>query len=204
MSAASNHTHTRRLVAKYSRWLHIYGSMLSFGVVFFFAVTGITLNHPQWFAGQQRTEALKGTLNSAWTRTTTDAEVKKLEIVEFLRTTHGIHGALADFRVDDRECDLTFKGPGYAADVFIDRASGAYDLTVNRMGFAAIINDLHKGRDSGDTWKWLIDASAVLLVFVSLTGLVLIWFVHKHRFAGLMSLAAGSLLAYLVYAIWVQ
>lgn len=178
--------------------------MLSFGVVFFFAVTGITLNHPQWFASQQRTEALKGTLNSAWTRTATDAEVKKLEIVEFLRTTHGIHGALADFRVDDRECDVTFKGPGYAADVFIDRASGAYDLTVNRMGFAAIINDLHKGRDSGDTWKWLIDASAALLVFVSLTGLVLIWFVHKHRFAGLLSLAAGSLLAYLVYAIWVQ
>ena len=178
--------------------------MLSFGVVFFFAVTGITLNHPQWFTKAQRTTNLKGTLTSTWTHTATEADVKKLEIVEFLRKTHGIHGALADFRVDDRECDLTFKGPGYSADVFIDRASGRYDLTENRMGLGAILNDLHKGRDSGDTWKWLIDASAALLVFVSLTGLVLIWFVHKHRFAGLMSLAAGSVLTYLVYAIWVQ
>ena len=59
------------------------------------------------------------------------------------------------------------------------------------------------GRDSGDTWKWLIDASAALLVFVSLTGLILIWFVHKHRTAGLLLLAAGSLLTYLLYAIWV-
>jgi hypothetical protein len=178
--------------------------MCSFGVVFFFAVTGITLNHPQWAAKQQRTTTVKGSLNAAWTKTAADADVKKLEIVEFLRTTHGIHGALADFRVDDRECDLTFKGPGYSADVFIDRTSGSYDLTENRMGFGAVINDLHKGRDSGDTWKWLIDISAALLVFVSLTGLVLIWFVHKHRLAGLLSLAAGSIITYLIYLVWVQ
>jgi len=204
VSAGSKHTHARRLVAKYSRWLHIYGSMGSFGVIFFFAVTGLTLNHPQWFAKQQRTVTLKGTINTDWIRTATDADVKKLEIVEFLRNTHGIHGALADFRVDDRECDVTFKGPGYSADAFIDRATGRYDLTENRMGFAAIINDLHKGRDSGDTWKWLIDLSAGLLVFVSLTGLVLLWFVHKHRFAGFMSLAAGALVTYLVYLVWVE
>lgn len=178
--------------------------MGSFGVIFFFAITGITLNHPQWFVKQQRTATIKGTINTAWTRTATDAEVKKLEVVEFLRTTHGIHGALADFRIDDRECDVTFKGPGYSADVFIDRASGKYDLTENRMGFGALINDLHKGRDSGDTWKWLIDISAALLVFVSLTGLVLLWFVHKHRFAGFLSLAAGSLITYLIYLIWVE
>ncbi|MBP6716885.1 MAG: PepSY-associated TM helix domain-containing protein [Acidobacteria bacterium] len=178
--------------------------MGSFGVVFFFAVTGLTLNHPQWFAHQQRTANVKGAINTAWTKTATDADVKKLEIVEYLRTTHGIHGALSDFRIDDRECDVSFKGPGYSADVFIDRTSGTYDLTENRMGFAAIINDLHKGRDSGDAWKWLIDLSAVLLVFVSLTGLVLIWFVHKHRVAGLLSLAAGSLITYLIFLLWVE
>lgn len=177
--------------------------MCSFGVVFFFAVTGITLNHPQWFAKQQRTATLKGAVSAAWTKTAADADVKKLEIVEYLRTTHGIHGALSDFRVDERECDVSFKGPGYAADAFIDRATGTYDLTENRMGFGAVINDLHKGRDAGDTWKWLIDISAALLVFVSLTGLILLWFVHKHRVAGFLSLAAGSLLVYVFYLVLV-
>ena len=28
-----------------SRWLHIYLSIASFGILFFFAVTGLTLNH---------------------------------------------------------------------------------------------------------------------------------------------------------------
>ncbi len=36
----------KRRLAKYSRWLHIYVSMTSFVIVFFFAVTGWTLNHP--------------------------------------------------------------------------------------------------------------------------------------------------------------
>ena len=99
VSSSSRHTHTRRLIAKYSRWLHIYGSMSSFGVVFFFAVTGLTLNHPQWFAKQHRTSTLKGTIDATLTKAATTDGVKKLEIVEFLRTTHGIHGALADFRL---------------------------------------------------------------------------------------------------------
>ena len=31
------------------RWLHVYLSMISLAVVLFFSVTGITLNHPDWF-----------------------------------------------------------------------------------------------------------------------------------------------------------
>lgn len=176
--------------------------MASFAVVFFFAVTGLTLNHPQWFSSQRQTVTLKGALDSSWTNTT-DELVKKLEIVEHLRRTHGIQGALGEFRLDPAEAALTFKAPGYSADVFLDRASGRYEVIELRMGFVAIMNDLHKGRDSGDPWKVLIDVSAILLVFVSLTGLVLLWFLHKHRTAGFLLLVAGGVLTYLLYAIWV-
>ena len=40
-------------------------------------------------------------------------------------------------------------------DVFIDRATGRYELTETRMGFFAVMNDLHKGRDSGKAWAVL-------------------------------------------------
>ncbi len=46
-----------------SRWLHIYLSMASFGTVFFFAVTGLTLNHTEWAASQQKTVQVKGRLD---------------------------------------------------------------------------------------------------------------------------------------------
>jgi hypothetical protein len=32
------------------RWLHIYTSMVSLVAVLFFALTGVTLNHPDWLA----------------------------------------------------------------------------------------------------------------------------------------------------------
>ena len=97
-------------------------------------------------------------------------QVAKLEVVEHLRKTHGIRGALAEFRVDEQECVVTFKGPGYAADAFIDRESGRYTLTQTYHGFIAVINDLHKGRDTGPAWSVVIDVSAVLMTVISLTG----------------------------------
>ena len=193
----------RRRVAKVSRWLHIYGSMASLALVLFFAATGITLNHQEWFAGQEATAERHGAMNAAWLKGPSADGVDKLQVVEFLRSSAGARGALADFRIDETQCEVVFKGPGYAASAIVDRASGRYDLTESRMGFAAVVNDLHKGRDTGPVWGMVIDLSAGVLVFISLTGLILLYFVHKYRVAGAILCGAGALVSYLVYAIWV-
>ena len=196
------HVWKRRIVI-WSRWLHIYLSMASFGILLFFSVTGLTLNHQDWFAKQQRTTTYKGAVDHAWLRPPAGKDVDKLEIVERLRNAHGIKAALTDFRVDDAQLELNFKGPGYSADTVVDRDSGTYEVTETRMGWAAIINDLHKGRDSGHAWSMLIDASAGLMTLVSLTGLALIFFLAKRRASGLISLGVGAALCWLVYMIFV-
>jgi hypothetical protein len=182
-----------------SRWLHIYLSMASFGILFFFAITGLTLNHADWFAKQQQTIQIRGNLDKHYL----GKDVAKLEIVEHLRNAHGIHGAVKDFRVEDTDCSVAFKGPGYSADVLIDRATGRYELTETRMGFFAVLNDLHKGRDTGGAWAVIIDISAVLMTLVSLTGLLLIFFLQKKRVSGLLAAVAGIVLCYLAYVAWV-
>jgi hypothetical protein len=182
-----------------ARWLHIYLSMAGFAILFFFAVTGLTLNHVEWFAKQQRTTQIRGTMDVKYL----GKDVAKLGVVEHLRNAHGIPGAVKDFRVEDTDCSVAFKGPGYSADVFIDRATGRYELTETRMGFFAILNDLHKGRDSGPVWGAIIDISAVLMTVVSLTGFVLIFFLHKRRVSGLLAAVAGIVLCYLAYVAWV-
>ncbi|MBI1760221.1 MAG: PepSY-associated TM helix domain-containing protein [Acidobacteria bacterium] len=197
-----HYTHLRHQVASWGRWLHIYLSMASFAILFFFAVTGLTLNHTDWFSAQQRTAQLKGNVETKWVQVA-DAEVNKLALVEHLRNTHGIKGALSDLRLDDAQCAVSFKGPGYAADAFINRETGAYELTETRSGFVAVLNDLHKGRDSGRVWSWLIDLSAVLMTLVSLTGMLLIWFVKKRRMSGLILAGVGAVVCYLVYVIWI-
>ena len=190
----------KKATVTWARWLHIYLSMGSFAILLFFAVTGLTVNHPEWFTGQQKTAIYKGQMPAKWIK----PEVDKLQLVEQLRRTHGIRADLSDFRVDDQQCSVSFKGPGYTADTFVDRDSGKYELTETRMGWGAVINDLHKGRDTGRSWKWLIDASAVLMTLVSLTGLALIFFIAKRRISGLVCLAIGTAACYAVYLIWVR
>jgi uncharacterized protein len=199
------------------RWLHIYLSMFGLAAVFFFSVTGITLNHPDWAFGQvERHRELEGQLEVNWLRrdpapdekrlgaeSAPSNEVAKLEVVEQLRKVHAIRGALAEFRVDDAECMVSFKGPGYSADAFIDRESGHYNLTEIDHGFVAVINDLHKGRDTGVVWSVLIDLSAGLMTAISLTGLALLFYLKLRRVPGLVVALIGTIVILVVFRFWV-
>jgi hypothetical protein len=49
----------------------------------------------------------------------------------------------------------------------------------------------------------VIDASAIFLCLVSLTGLILVWFIHKRRAAGLALAAIGTALCYVLYRTFV-
>jgi uncharacterized protein len=192
------HVWKKRAVS-WARWLHIYLSMVSFAILFFFAATGLTLNHQDWFSAQQRTAISKGTMNTAWL----GADVAKLEIVEQLRRAHHIRAEVSDVRVEDGQVAINFKGPGYTADAVIDRASGSYDVTETRMGLAAVVNDLHKGRDAGAVWGVLIDASAIFMTLVSVTGLAILFFLAKRRRSGLIALAVGAAVCGALYLIFV-
>jgi uncharacterized protein len=172
------------------RWLHIYTSMVSLMVVLFFAATGVTLNHPDWLAAE-RTDEVSGTLPATWK---TAKGIDWLVVAEHLRTANGVHGTVADRREDDREGSLTFRAPGYSADAFIDVQTGSYKVTTSYQGAIGVINDLHRGRDSGSAWAWLIDVAGVFLVFLSLTGLGLLFYLRKVRIKALAVMAAGAAL----------
>jgi uncharacterized protein len=193
----------KKRTAALSRWLHLYLSMVCFLIVLFFSVTGLTLNHTEWFDGKQVEKKHDGTLPVTWVNNPDTSKVKKLEIVEFLRNKYGIKGYVSDFLIEDEQCAVSFKGPGYSADAFINRRDGNLQLTELRMGLFSVLNDLHKGRDSGNGWAWLIDASAVLLTLVSLTGLLMLLFLKKRRLSGLIITLVGGIISYLVYLIWV-
>jgi hypothetical protein len=198
--------------AKLVRWLHIYLSMFGLAAVLFFSATGVTLNHPDWFFGEaERSVRSEGQIDPRLLHTggpsgppaesdgDATAQVAKLEVVESLRKAHGIRGALAEFKVDDAECVIAFKGPGYSADAFIDRDTGHYTLTQSFHGVIAVLNDLHKGRDTGLVWSILIDISAVLLTFISLSGLILLFYLKLRRKPGLVVALVGGLVVLILF-----
>ena len=176
------------------RWLHIYTSMVSMMAVLFFAATGVTLNHPDWLAAES-TRDFKGKLPATWK---SGQGVDWLVVAEYLRTTHGVRGTVSDHKADDAEASLTFKAPGYAADAFIEMSDGSYKMTESYQGTIGMLNDLHRGRDAGSTWAWLIDVAGVFLVFLSVTGLGLLWYLKKVRLSGLVTLVAGGVMLFIL------
>ena len=172
--------------------------MVSFSILLFFAATGLTLNHQGALIGAPKTTRLTGTLPPALV-SSSGPNLSRDPIVSALRSAHRINADLSDFRADEDQVSASFKGPGYEADAFIDRKTGAYEMNESRFGTVAIINDLHKGRDTGKAWSTVIDVSAAVMVLVSLTGLVLIFFIHKRLTVGLLLLSLGTLVCGAVY-----
>ena len=189
--------------------------MVGLSVLLFFSVTGITLNHPDWAFGSARSQReFEGQIKTDWLAPKSatpnpsglqpaEELIAKLETAEYLRRRHGIKGVVEEFRVDDRECMVSFKGPGYAAEAFIDRATGRYKVTEMREGLVAVLNDLHKGRHTGRSWAWVIDLSAAVIAFLSFTGLLLLFYIKRRRFSGLAIAAAALGVVAIIFWMWV-
>lgn len=193
----------RARIAKTARWLHIYLSMVSFAVVLFFAATGLTVNHPEWFAKDVTTRELRGALDPRLLQISATDEAGKRRLTEAVRSREHLHGGVDEVRVDEGEVSFSFRAPGYSADATVEKLGGGYTVVEVRNGFVAVLNDLHKGRDAGAAWHLLIDLSAGLLVLVSLTGLVILWFVYRRRTSGLIVAVAGGAVCLLLYHLFV-
>jgi hypothetical protein len=185
---------------RWIRWLHIYGSMLGLAATLLFAVTGLSLNHADWFESKEPTvRTFAGELPAALLAEAVD----QLAVAERLRAAHRLQGMVTEFLVDDAQCLVVWKGPGYAADATIERADGRYRIEEQRRGLWAVLDDLHKGRDCGPLWSLVIDASAVALAFLSLTGLWLLLYLKKRRRAGLLTALVGTVMVVAAFAIGV-
>ena len=105
------------------------------------------------------------------------------------------------FEIEEEACRIDFKRPGAYAQVAVDRATGAVTGEATSSGAMAVINDLHMGRDSGGSWSLLIDVTAWLMTFVSISGMALLLALPKRRRLGLAAMAVGLAACIAVY-VW--
>ena len=185
---------TKRDVHRWARLMHVYTSMVALFVILFFGLTGITVNHPEWtFGSDISTTSLSGDLpvQSVTGKDTVDF----LAISEFAREQLGANGSVDSYDVVNGVASIVYKNPGYSADLFVDLDTNTYEFSVEQQGWVAVMNDLHKGRDAGSGWGWVIDLSGAFLVVVSITGLIMQFFLRKRRRSALISAVGGSVVA---------
>lgn len=191
----------KRETHRWARLIHVYASMIALLVILFFGLSGITLNHPDWtFGDAVSTSTVTGDLG--FDPAGADGSVDMLAISEFARNNLGASGDVDSYDVVNNVATIVYKNPGYSADLFVDLGDDSYEFSVEQQGWVGVMNDLHKGRDTGNSWRWLIDLSGAFLVVVSLTGLVMQFFLRKRRQSALISVAVGSVVS-LVLMWWV-
>ena len=155
--------------------------MLGLAAVTFFSATGLMLNHEDWFGFQEPAVTTRtGNLPADQIR-----DPDKLAVVESLRRNFAATGALDSFETADDQLTVVFKSPGRRSEAVIHRPDGATEVTHESHGLAGRLVELHRGTDAGTAWKRVIDATAILLLLISLSGLALWSFVPRWRARGL-------------------
>tara|TARA_R110002167_G_scaffold361999_1_gene580815 strand:- start:12648 stop:13295 length:648 start_codon:yes stop_codon:yes gene_type:complete len=186
-----------------SRMLHLYVSAALFSLLIFFCITGITLNHIDWLSsGEESSTSLS--LPAILTPLDELSQLDTAPLALLLNEALGLEKAKEisiDFELGEVTADYSLPA-GYAfATWYI--YEGTVEIEYQQGSVFAIMNDLHKGRHTGEYWSWLIDISAVFMLLFSFTGLIILFQQLKRRGTGLWLLMWGTATPVLIYLIWV-
>ncbi|NNH25924.1 PepSY-associated TM helix domain-containing protein [Acinetobacter terrestris] len=190
----------RRDFYRHARYVHGWLSAFAFITLLFFSVTGLLLNHPEWFEPATTEETTKLILPESLLKSIKQTENPSDTILNFVRQQHNLVGRYQSSEVMDNEVMIRLESPAGATDIFVTTDTGETEITQKPASTVSMLNDLHRGKNSGLGWSWLIDISAIIYIVLSLAGYILFLSI-KTRLVTHLVLTAVSL-AMIILLIW--
>ncbi len=185
-----------------SRMLHAYLSAFAFMALIFFSATGILLNHPEWFENYQPAEkAVAFSFTPSELAAFRSSKDQGRAMAEGARAKAPLPGAYASADLDGGHALVRLEGPKGNTDLNVDLKTGAVQGKVSRANLLAIVQDLHRGKNSGAAWRFVIDATAYVVIALSLIGYVL-FFSLRFRLRTSLILTGLSLLVLIAVGAW--
>ena len=180
-----------------ARLVHGYLSAFAFLALIFFAGTGLLLDHPDWLQGRPPAERdATVRLGPAELAAARAAPEPGRAYAAAVRRRTPLLGAYKSAEVEPGSALVHLEGARGVSDIDLDTASGVAHVTLAPATVTTVLGELHRGRKSGDAWRWVIDLSAVCILLLSLVGYVLFFFL-RFRLRTSLALTAASLLAML-------
>lgn len=185
-----------------TRMLHAYLSAFAFIALMFFSVTGVLLNHPEWFENYEPHE-------TATTVTLTKAEIDQAArqkepgraLSEVVAKKTALPGAFSSEDIDGGQAIIRLDGPKGTSDLIIDLEIGKAEVRATKASFNSLMMDLHRGKNSGGPWRFLIDATAYIVLALSVLGYIL-FFSLRFRLKTSLVLTGVSLAILVALIIW--
>ncbi|WP_158624635.1 PepSY-associated TM helix domain-containing protein [Caulobacter sp. 602-1] len=178
--------HRRSFWLKQLHQWHWISAALSLIGMLLFAITGLTLNHAGQIEAKPVVVSRKATLPPdllALLAKGPEEGKRPLPVAlePFLDRAVGAEVAGREGEWSADEVYVALARPGGDAWVSIDRETGAVEHEKTTRGAISLLNDLHKGRNSGKAWSWFIDIFALACVIFTVTGLILLQFHARAR-----------------------
>jgi hypothetical protein len=146
-----------KIKAKHLRKLHIYCSLICCTLLFVFSLTGISLNHRALFETTPKQITSQHLLNG----------VDKQSINLVLQD--------ADVALSDKALEqlvmgkeLSLPSPGKRLELYIEDQTLFIEAT--DFGLVSQLNELHQGRYTSTVWKVVSDITALVFIFIAMTG----------------------------------
>ncbi|OTG90720.1 hypothetical protein B9T24_16335 [Acinetobacter sp. ANC 4654] len=190
----------RRDFYRHSRYVHGWLSAFAFLTLLFFSVTGLLLNHPEWFEPAKTEETTKLILPESILKSIKQQENPSDAILNYVRQQQNMVGRYQSSEVMDNEVMIRLESPAGATDIWVMADTGETEITQKPASTVSMLNDLHRGKNSGSAWSWLIDISAIVVIALSLVGYILFLSI-KTRLVTHLVLTAASL-ALIILLIW--
>jgi hypothetical protein len=223
-------TETNLKAASRARWLkqlhqwHWISAGLSLACLLLFSFTGITLNHASQIEARpqvvKRLAVLPEMQRAQLARTarsnsgasnegngSSNGGVRTAlppDTEAWLQQTWGVQAAGKDCEWSQDEVYLPLPRPGGDAWVRITLADGHAEYEVTTRGVISLLNDLHKGRNTGPAWNWFIDLFAIACLLFALTGLLILKFHAKNRASTWPLVGLGLLLPVLLALLFIH
>lgn len=187
-----------------TRLIHVYVSMALLTLLVFFSVTGITLNHPEWFSSHQaqviEKELTIERIANLAIKNENVTNVQQQTITKEIESAFSISLVNINAELMSGELFYSIKQAGKSASIAIDLETGDAFYEQTHYGWWSVLNDLHKGRNTSNFWSWIIDLSSVLFIIFAISGFILA--MPQKRFRRTLSLSLCSTLVAIIIIIY--
>ncbi len=199
----------------WTRDLHLYVGLALSPLVLLFAISVILLDHPSIpLAGARGVRKTQAIMQIPENLEHLEGMARAQAFQQIMRQL-GVVGEISYINYNPNQHRMlapVFK-PGSEITLDVNLSAHTASLEERKTGILAALIYLHKspGPRNADirgnwsytrVWRWLADAMAYLLLFVSASGIYLWWVIRAERKIGLLLLGAGALSCMgIIYAI---
>ena len=187
---------------------HWISSAISLIGLILFAITGFTLNHAGAIPSEPKVTARSAVMPPQVAARLAvvhdDAAPLPPPVRQWLEQEMSVEIPVIPAEWSEEEVYLALPRPGGDTWIRFDRVAGKVEYERTTRGVISLLNDLHKGRNTGDVWFWFIDVFAVACLVFCITGLVLLQLMAEQRKSTWPVVSAGLVIPLLIAVLFIH